>query len=153
MPDPAHPTLHLVKLCVGTDTVEDLLHWQSRRSAERLAAGLDPRPRHVTRMWPRRADELLQGGSLYWVIRGVIRVRQRIAALEAVTGEDGIRRCAIVFEPALIPTAPRPRRPFQGWRYLAASDAPSDIGTAPGDEPDLPPGLREALTQFGVLGG
>jgi hypothetical protein len=153
MPDPAKPTLHLVKLCVGTDTVEDLLHWQSGRSAERLAAGLDPRPRHITRMWPRRADELLRGGSLYWVIRGVIRVRQRIAALEAVTGEDGIRRCAIVFEPALIPTAPRPRRPFQGWRYFPASDAPPDIGTAPGDDPDLPPGLREALSKFGVLGG
>ena len=153
MPGPAQPTLHLVKLCVGTDTVEDLLHWQSRRSAERLAAGLNPRPRHVTRMWPRRADELLRGGSLYWVIRGVIRVRQRIAALEAVTGDDGIRRCAIVFDPALIPTALRPRRPFQGWRYFPASDAPPDIGTAPGDDPDLPPGLREALTKFGVLGG
>ena len=153
MPDPAPPTLHLVKLCVGTDTVDDLAHWQSGRSAERLAAGLDPRPRHVTRMWPRQADELLRGGSLYWVIHGVIRVRQRIAALEEVTGEDGIRRCAIVFEPALIPTAPRPRRAFQGWRYLPAADAPSDIGAAPGDDPDLPPGLREALSHFGVLGG
>lgn len=153
MPDPAEPTLHLVKLCVGTDTVGDLLHWQSRRSAERLAAGLDPRPRHVTRMWPRRADELLRGGSLYWVIRGVIRVRQRIAALEAVTGEDGIRRCGIVFEPQLVPTAPRPRRPFQGWRYLTAADAPPDIGSAPGEEPDLPPGLREELARFGVLRG
>jgi len=152
MPDPAQPTLHLVKLCVGTDTVEYLLLWQSRRSAERLAAGLDPRPRHVTRMWPRRAGELLRGGSLYWVIRGVIRVRQRIATLEEVIGEDGIRRCGIVFEPALIPTAPRPRRPFQGWRYFPAPDAPADIGAAPGDDPDLPPGLREALTNFGVLG-
>ncbi len=153
MPDQTQPTLHLVKLCVGADSVEDQLQWQSKRSAERLAAGLDPRPRHVTRMWPRRADELLRGGSLYWVIRGVIRVRQRIAALEAVTGDDGIRRCAIVFEPALIPTLPRPRGPFQGWRYFAASDAPHDIGAAPGDDPDLPPGLREALTKFGVLGG
>jgi hypothetical protein len=153
MPETAKPTLHLVKLCVGTDSVEDLLQWQAKRSAERLAAGLDARPRHVTRMWPRRADELLRGGSLYWVIRGVIRVRQRIAALEEVIGEDGIRRCAIVFDPPLVPTAPRPRRPFQGWRYLAASDAPPDIGTAPGDEPDLPPGLREELTRFGVLRG
>ena len=89
MPDPAKPTLHLVKLCVGTDTVDDLAHWQSGRSAERLAAGLDPRP----------------------------------------------------------------RRAFQGWRYLPAADAPSDIGAAPGDDPDLPPGLREALSHFGVLGG
>ncbi|MCH8169286.1 MAG: DUF1489 family protein, partial [Proteobacteria bacterium] len=78
---------------------------------------------------------------------------QRIAALEPVTGEDGIRRCAIVFEPALIPTLPRPRRAFQGWRYFAAADAPPDIGAAPGDDPGLPPGLREALTKFGVLGG
>ena len=152
MPDPAKPTLHLVKLCVGTDTVEDLLHWQSRRSAERIAAGLNPRPRHITRMRPKRAAELLRGGSLYWVIRGVIRVRQRIAGLEEITGEDGIRRCAIVFDPALIPTVPRPRRAFQGWRYLAASDAPPDIGAAPGDDPDLPPGMREALSELGVLG-
>jgi hypothetical protein len=104
-------------------------------------------------MWPRRAGELLLGGSLYWVIRGVIRARQRIAGLEEVVGEDGIRRCAIVFDPALVPTVPRPRRAFQGWRYLAASDAPPDIGAAPGDDPDLPQGMREALTRFGVLRG
>lgn len=153
MLDAHKPTLHLVKLSVGTISVEDQLEWQARHSAERLAAGLDPRPRHVTRMWPKRADELLRGGSLYWVIRGIIRVRQRIAALDEVIGEDGIRRCAIVFEPLLIPTTPRPRRAFQGWRYLTAADAPPDIGTAPGDDPDLPPGMREALTRFGVLRG
>ncbi|HUS55642.1 MAG TPA: DUF1489 domain-containing protein [Thermohalobaculum sp.] len=153
MLDAQKTTLHLVKLSVGTISVEDQLEWQSQRSAERLAAGLDPRPRHVTRMWPKRAGELLNGGSLYWVIRGIIRVRQRIAALDEVIGEDGIRRCAIVFEPPLIPTAPRPRRAFQGWRYLNEADAPPDIGTAPGDEPDLPPGMREALTRFGVLRG
>lgn len=147
------PTLHLVKLCVGTDSIEDLREWQSGRIAERLAKGLDPRPRHVTRMWPKRAAELLASGSLYWVIRGVIRVRQRILDLQEEIGEDGIRRCAIVLEPALIPTAPRPRAAFQGWRYLAAKDAPPDIGTAPGDDPDLPPGMREALVQFGVLRG
>ncbi|HSF95066.1 MAG TPA: DUF1489 domain-containing protein [Thermohalobaculum sp.] len=147
------PKLHLVKLCVGTDSIEDLRTWQSARSAERLAAGQDPRPRHVTRMWPKRADELLAGGSLYWVIRGVIRVRQKIAALEEARGEDGIRRCAIILEPALIPTVPRPRSAFQGWRYFRPEDAPQDIGAAPGDEPDLPPGLREALTKFGVLPG
>jgi len=153
MPDRDQPTLHLIKLCVGTDSIDDLRKWQSRRSAERLATGQDPRPRHITRMWPKRAEELLQGGSLYWVIRGVIRVRQRIAEFQEVTGEDGIRRCAIILEAALIPTVPRPRSAFQGWRYLRAADAPGDIGAAPGDEPDLPPGLREALTRFGVLPG
>lgn len=145
------PALHLIKLCVGTESIEDLRQWQSGRAAERLAEGLDPRPRHVTRMWPRRAAELKAGGSLYWVIRGLIQVRQRIADLEEVTGEDGVRRCAIVLEPALIPTALRPRRPFQGWRYLAAADAPPDLGGAAGQEPGLPPGLREALSEFGVL--
>lgn len=145
------PALHLVKLCVGTDAIEELRQWQSGRAADRLARGLDPRPRHVTRMWPRRAEEVLGGGSLYWVIRGAIQVRQRIADLEEVTGQDGIRRCAIVLDPALVPTALRPRRPFQGWRYLAAADAPPDLSAAPGDEPDLPSGLREALSRFGVL--
>ena len=149
----AEPTLHLVKLCVGVDTVEELATWQAQRSAQRLAEGADPRPRHVTRMWPRRADDLLAGGSLYWVIRGVIRVRQKIATLEEVTGQDGIRRCAIVFEPLLIPTAPRPRRAFQGWRYLTNADAPPDIGQGAGDEAELPPGLREELSRFGVLRG
>jgi len=153
MADKAEPTLHLVKLCVGTDSIEDLRQWQSQRTAERLARGEDPRPRHVTRMWPRRDAELLAGGSLYWVIRGVIRVRQKIADLQEVRGEDGIRRCAIILEPALIPVAPRPRAAFQGWRYLVAKDAPPDIGAAPGEAPDLPPGLREALSKFGVLPG
>lgn len=146
-------TLNLVKLCVGVDSVEDLRQWQSARMAERLARGEDARPRHVTRMRPKRTDELLAGGSLYWVIRGVIRVRQQITALEEVRGEDGIRRCAIFLEPALIPVVPRPRAAFQGWRYLTAADAPADIGAAPGDEPDLPPGLREELARFGVLPG
>ena len=149
--DGTKPALHLVKLCVGTDTIDELRAWQSRRSADRLANGQDPRPRHVTRMWPRRADELLAGGSLYWVIRGAIQVRQRILGLEEITGQDGIRRCAIVLDPALVPTALRPRRPFQGWRYLAAADAPPDICAAPGEDADLPSGLREALSRFGVL--
>ena len=145
------PALHLLKLCVGTDSIDELRQWQAGRSADRLAKGLDPRPRHVTRMWPRRANEVLEGGSLYWVIRGAIHVRQRIVAFEEVTGQDGITRCAIVLDPKLVPVSPRPRRPFQGWRYLAGQDAPPDIGGTAGDEPDLPPGLREALSQFGVL--
>jgi len=153
MPDQPEPKLHLIKLSVGSESVDDLREWQSARAAERLARGEDPRPRHVTRMWPKRGDELLAGGSIYWVIRGAIRARQRIAALEEVVGEDGIRRCGIRMEPTLIPTIPRPRSAFQGWRYLAAGDAPQDIGAAPGDEPGLPPGLREALARFGVLPG
>lgn len=143
--------LHLVKLCVGADTVEDLRDWQAGRSAAQAAAGLDPLPRHVTRMWPRRERELLHGGSLYWVIKGVIAVRQRLRALEEEHGPDGLRRCALVLDPALIRTEPVPRKPFQGWRYLAGRDAPPDLSAAPARESALPASLSGELEALGVL--
>ena len=152
-PDEASaPGVHLVKLCVGTDSVEALAAWQTARAAERAAAGQDDRPRHVTRMWPRRSEELVRGGSLFWVIRGLICVRQRIEALERVTGADGIARCAIVLAPELVRVVPRPRSAFQGGRYLAPEDAPRDLCRASDGEPELPPGLQEALARFGVGG-
>ena len=146
-------TLHLVKLCVGTDSIEDLRQWQAGRIEERRAAGLDRRPRHVTRMWPKRADELLAGGSLYWVIQGWISVRQTILAFDEVRREDGIRRCAIVLSPELVPVSPRPRAAFQGWRYLAAEDAPPDVqtGFAEAADPFLPADLARALDGLGVV--
>ena len=143
--------LHLIKLCVGADTVDDLVAWQKQRSAARRAAGQDPRPRHVTRMWPRRAEEILAGGSLYWVFRGAVLARQRIEALEEVTGEDGIRRCAIVMSPEIVLVETRPRRPFQGWRYLAAADAPPDLATHGTADPGLPTDLALALDGLGVV--
>lgn len=142
--------LNLVKLCVGADTVDDLVRWQEQRSADRRAAGQDPRPRHVTRMWPRRADEILDGGSLYWVFRGAVLARQQIEDLQEVIGEDGIRRCAIVMNPEIVRVETRPRRPFQGWRYLSVDDAPPDI-TARGAESALPPDLALALDGIGVV--
>jgi hypothetical protein len=143
-----------VKLCVGADSVDDLAAWQTRVAARRRATGEDARPVHVTRMWPRQAEALLAGGSLYWVIKGVILVRQKIAALEAVTDAEGVRRCAIVLEPDLVRTEPRPRKPFQGWRYLAAKDAPPDLGAGarPGaaGEDALPPELECELALLGL---
>lgn len=137
--------LHILKLCVGCESVEDLADWQRQRAAE-LPGG---QPRHVTRMWPKRADEVLDGGSIYWIIKGNVLVRQRIIRLDAVEGADGINRCALVFDPELIRTEPAPRRPFQGWRYLKAEDAPRDLPpTRPGEE-TLPPELAEALAEFG----
>jgi hypothetical protein len=100
-------------------------------------------------MWPRRADELLDGGSLYWVIRGVLQARQSILRLDEVDRGDGIARCALVLQPKVIRTEARPRRPFQGWRYLAGADAPPDLSegrTADG----LPPRLEAALSEIGV---
>lgn len=142
--------LHLVKLCVGVERVEELARWQEGRAAERRAAGQDARPRHVTRMWPRRADELLDGGSLYWVMKGAILARQPIAALEETDLGDGVTRCAIVLEPELIRTVPAPRRPFQGWRYLKPEDAPADLAFDGADGAELPPELSAALSEVGV---
>lgn len=140
--------LHLIKLCVGADRVEDLLEWQTARIAEHLAAGREPLPVHVTRMWPRREAELLDGGALYWVFKGQVLARQRILRLDPREGADGIRRCAIVLDPAVTRTAPQPRRPFQGWRYLEPKDAPADL-TALGDT-DLPDDLARELRELGA---
>ena len=144
-------SLNLIKLCVGAESVEDQRAWIAQRMAERRAAGLDPRSRHVTRMWPKRAEELLDGGSLYWVIKGVLQARQKIEALEEVVGEDGIRRCAIIMSPKLIITEARPRRAFQGWRYLPAADAPPDLRNQSRSATRIPPELALALDGLGVV--
>jgi hypothetical protein len=144
-------TLHLLKLCVGCDSVEDLVGWQAERTAERTARGEDPRPFHVTRMWPKREAELVAGGSLYWVIKGVVLARQRILGLERREGADGIARCLIRLDPAVVRTLPQPRRAFQGWRYLRAEDAPRDLGVAAAQAAEMPPQLVAGLAAVGVL--
>ncbi len=143
----ARPMIHLVKLSVGTESVDGLAAWQ--RSAR--AHGPDGRPRHVTRMWPRRADEVLAGGSIYWVIRGVLLCRQRVLGFDEVRRADGIARCGIVLDPELVPVAPSPKRPFQGWRYLGPDDAPDDVDPARAGEAALPPALSVALAEIGLL--
>ncbi|MDJ0627994.1 MAG: DUF1489 domain-containing protein [Rhodobacter sp.] len=139
--------INLIKLSVGSESVESLAHWQASAAAK----GPDGLPRHVTRMWPKREAEILNGGSIYWVIRGVTLCRQRILRLDEVTGGDGIRRCAIVLDPTLIRVAAAPKRPFQGWRYLDPADAPPDLRGNRRNEPDLPPKLSAALAEIGVL--
>ena len=136
--------VNLVKLCVGTDRVEDLIDWQQGQS---WPGG---HPVHVTRMWPKRGHELLAGGSLYWVFKGVILARQRLVALEEVQGSDGIRRCALVLDLAVIRTAGAPRRPFQGWRYLDPADAPRDLAEGRAREQTLPDDLARALAEIGL---
>ncbi len=138
--------LHLIKLSVGTDDVDDLAAWQATPRAQ-SADGL---PRHITRMWPKRADELLDGGSIYWVIKGVIACRQPIARLDEYIGGDGIRRCAVTCHPGLIRVEPTRKKAFQGWRYLAPTDAPGDLGTQRTGEDPLPPSLSAALAELGV---
>jgi hypothetical protein len=143
--------LHLLKLCVGADDVEDLLDWQAGRMAEAAAAGREAVPVHVTRMWPRREAEVLDGGSLYWVFKGLVLARQRILRLDRRVGEDGILRCGIVLDPTAVRVRPQPRRPFQGWRYLRPDEAPADLDCAAEDGGrDLPPRLAAGLAAIGV---
>jgi len=139
--------LHLIKLSVGSENVESMSDWQATRSAQTE----DGLPRHVTRMWPKRADEVLQGGSIFWVIQGFVQCRQRVLRFDEVIGQDGIRRCAIVLDPEIMRTAKARKRPFQGWRYLQASDAPPDLAAARQDDDTLPAELSAALADIGVL--
>lgn len=139
--------LNLIKLSVGSKSVEDLIDWHR----DPRAKGPDGLPRHVTRMWPKRADELLDSGSIYWVIQGLVQCRQRILRLDEVIRADGIRRCAIVLDPEIVRTTTAPKRAFQGWRYLQAADAPADLPKARQSEEPLPASLSAALADIGVL--
>jgi len=138
--------INIVKLSVGTDDVAGLAAWQMTKRAQ----ALDGMPQHVTRMWPKRADAVLNGGSIYWVIKGVILCRQKILRLDEKIGADGIRRCAIVSDPQLVRVAATPKRAFQGWRYFQPSDAPADLTDGAQAEEPLPPELSKALAAIGV---
>jgi hypothetical protein len=143
--------LHLIKICVGCDSVEDLRNWIRAKLKDRKRRGLPREHAHVTRMLPKRAAELVDGGSLYWVIRGEVMCRQRILDVCPFIDKEGIRRCRIFLDPKLILVEPRPRRPFQGWRYLEPADAPRDRErTAPGAKA-MPESLRRELRELGLL--
>ncbi|WP_171232325.1 DUF1489 domain-containing protein [Ruegeria sp. HKCCA4812] len=139
--------VNLIKLSVGSESVDTLMAWQDSYR-QRFADGL---PRHVTRMWPKREAEILNGGSIYWVIKGVIQCRQRILRLDEVIGDDGIRRCAIVLDPKLHRTQNALKRPFQGWRYLKPEDTPADLPKNREQDDALPDDLNRALAEIGVL--
>lgn len=137
--------LNILKLCVGCDSVEDLVQWY-RENRGLWAPGTTE---HVTRMWPKREAEVLEG-SLYWVIKGQIQARQKILALDPRMGGDGIERCAIVLEAKVIRTDLAPRRPFQGWRYLDPAETPRDLPQGRAREDALPPALAQALAEIGL---
>jgi len=116
--------LHLLKLAVGVDSIDHLRRLRAARRAERGASWV------YTRNYPRRAEEVLAGGSIYWVIRGQIRVRQLVTGFSAEHDDNGRRYCLVEVDEGLISTVPRPWRPFQGWRYLPPADAPPDRSRA-----------------------
>jgi hypothetical protein len=142
-------TLHLIKLCVGAESIESLANWQARRLKELKAKGAKRELIHVTRMTPKRADELLEGGSLYWVIKGYVAVRQRLVEIRPVT-KNGRPHCGLVYDSKLVPTARRFCRPFQGWRYLEPKDAPPDVRDLK-EGGNLPAKLKAELAELGLL--
>ena len=143
-------TVHLVKLCVGADDVADLANWQAARLAENKRLKQPQILVHVTRMTPKRADELLAGGSLYWVMKGAIRCRQKLVGIEPFTDGEGVGRCRLVLDEEIIATQRQDRRPFQGWRYLDAKDAPADVKRGDADD-DMPEEMRRELEELGLL--
>jgi len=144
-------SLHLVKLCVGATSIADLADWQRGRRREQKARGEKPRTFHATFQTPKRQDELA-GGSLYWVIKGAIQVRQPLAGFEEGTKADGSPCCLILLERTLVPVRPVPRRAFQGWRYLSADDAPQDLGGgSAGALGAMPPEMQRVLAELCLL--
>jgi hypothetical protein len=153
------PRVHLIKLCVGAEGIDDLATWQADQRALGRWGG---RSVCTTRSWPKQAGAVLNGGSLYWVFRGLVLARQRVLAFEPVADETGAPRCGIVLDDAIVKTEAQPCRPFQGWRYLTDAKAPRDLahgelagqdhpGGAVNAEATLPASLRAALAELGVM--
>ncbi|MBN9243355.1 MAG: DUF1489 family protein [Mesorhizobium sp.] len=143
--------LNLLKLCVGSDSVEDLEEWIAFKLDERRRAGEPVEQWHTTRMVPTRSAEIVDGGSLYWVIKGSVQCRQRITEIRPFTDPQGIGRCHLVLDPQVVRTEWQPRRAFQGWRYLKPADAPRDLGQGKAGLVAMPPKLRQELAELGLL--
>lgn len=144
--------LHIIKLAVGAETVEDLAAWQASRLAHQAGTKSTARLVHTTHQTPKRKAEVLDGGSIYWVVKGVISVRQRIIDFDTGTKDDGKSCCLIVLDPKLVLVRPKRRRPFQGWRYLKPEAVPPDMTGADSDDAaKMPVAMRRELAELGLL--
>ncbi len=143
--------LNMIKLCVGCESVEDLEEWIAMRLDEKRRAGEPVEHWHTTRMVPTRAHELIDGGSLYWVIKGIVQCRQRLLEVRPFVDDEGIGRCRLVLASEVVRTQWQPRRAFQGWRYLSQKDAPADHREGEGGLAEMPQKLRLELTELGLL--
>ena len=136
--------VHLIKLAVG---VRDLDHLREVQAARAAVAPL----RHLTRSFPRRAEEIVAAGSIHWVVAGLLLARQRVVDIVATRREDGTPCTALMLDRALVAVAPRPVRAFQGWRYLEADAAPAALEPGAGGGEGMPPRLRAELMVLGLL--
>ncbi len=144
-------TLHLIKLCVGVDSIDELARAEESRIARAERETGRRFTWHVTRRMPRRREELLGAGSLYWVIRGYVRARQRLLDIREVTDGAGRAACLLELDPEIVAVQPRPHRPFQGWRYLEAAKAPPDMRDAPAGVAEMPDWMQAELKELGLL--
>jgi len=144
-------SLNLIKLCVGCDSVAELSSWIKQRLKQKKARKEKPEHIHTTRMVPKRVDELVDGGSLYWVIRGQVMCRQDLVAIRPFVDKDGVGRCRLVLRPKVVPVEPRLFRAFQGWRYLDSKDAPRDLDRAAPGARNMPEQMRRELRELGLL--
>ena len=142
-------TVHLIKLSVGSDNLDDFETWQTQLLKQQTRAGQKKELMHITRHTPRRGDEVLDNGSIYWVIGGFIVARQRMLELRAVT-RGGIASCGLIYGHEIIRVHPRPMRAFQGWRYFETKDAPPDLVIGENDDA-MPDHMRQALAMLGLL--
>ena len=141
-------TIHLIKLSVGPESLTQLVAWQAERLAERAKKGQAAELVHITRQMPKRREELLAGGSIYWVIKGWLCARQRLMDLRPLT-IDGVAHCGLIYAPEIIRVRPRQTRAFQGWRYLQAADAPPDLALS--DVGEMDDALVKQLAEMGLV--
>lgn len=144
-------SVHILKMAVGIDSIDHLTRRQKERLDQTRRSGGVGALRHFTRNMPRRAGEIAGDGSIYWIIKGHIRVRQRILEFERVEGREGRRRCAFVLDPELVQTVPHPHKPIQGWRYLEPGAAPEDLAAVQTDVPDFPAPMAAELRALGLI--
>ncbi len=140
--------LHMIKLCVGIDDPDQLARVQAARLFRRGGTAIVP---GWTRRAPVRTEALLAGGSLYWVVKGQVRCRQRFLGFESDTDDGGVPFCRMLLDPDLVATLPVARKPFQGWRYLTPADAPPDLDAVGSGAADMPPALAAELRALGLL--
>lgn len=141
--------LHLIKLSVGPENLSELVDWQTQRLKDQRKRGQAPELVHVTRHMPKRAAEVLDGGSIYWVIKGWLVARQRMLELRPLL-RDGVPHCGLIYAPEMIRIAPRKHRPFQGWRYFDPKDAPRDLAKGEVDT-EMPEEMQRDLAELGLL--
>jgi len=145
-------TIHLVKIAVGIESVDHLREVQIKRLFQMKEKAGPGDLRHLTRNAPRRAEDLLDSGSIYWIIKGYIRVRQRITGFGEAVGRNGKPRCALILDPNLVQTVLLPHKPIQGWRYIKVESVPADLTPAEREVvSSLPQEMADELRSLGLL--